>query len=714
MAGETWRADAKTLRKGFFGKYRAIAVAITLFLALDLVVLGANFYGSFQIRQYATSINLAGRQRMLSQRMTKALLLLRTGGTAEEERRDIDELVLVTHLFDDSLKAFRHGGLVIGGDGNVVRLERVETTSGQDIVRRAYEIWDPYLNVLHPLIEPAAKIGDTETLVTTATDYARAHNLQLLGLMNDLTTDLEQTADRNALTLRRIQLFGILAALINFCFAVFMAIRKLAAGDRRFEQARQETTQILATVKEGLFLLDREFRFGSQFSASLPEILQHDVKEGLPFLPILRAMVSEGTHDAAEDYIGLLFGDRVKEALVASLNPLDRVEVRALDGFGQHRTRYLTFNFNRVASRGHISHLLVTVQDVTEQVHLAAQLETARQQAGIELEALLRLVSNDRRTLEQFFDKVESTLDGINETLRTDEEDSGSRAFMLTNVLRSVHGIKGDAATLGVEILERQAHDFERELVAVRDRGELSGDEMLRVAVLLDGFYEQLNAIRHVVGRVPPAAQPVRTERGCGFVENLRALGQRIARDQGKAVEVKTALKAVTTLPRTPREKLEAMLVQLLRNAVTHGIETAQVRRRLGKPAQGTITLRCQPGVADGQFELVVQDDGRGIVLDDIRSALLRRGRDEVKVRAMSDRELMAQLFAPGFSTAGSADRDSGHGIGLDIVASGIVELGGRLHVTSRTGRFTEFRINFSVPPRKPANDCATAEGERP
>ena len=695
MAGQAWRADARNLlRKDIFGKCRAIVAAICVFLVLDIVVLGANFYSAFQIRQYAASINLAGRQRTLSQRMTKALLLLRSDGTAEEMQRDLDELTLVARLFDDSLRAFHRGGLVIGGDGEVVRLERVGTASGQDIVRRIYEIWDPYLNVLHPLIEPAAHVGDTETLVIAAAAHARAHDLQLLGLTNDLATELEHAAERNAQTLRWIQIFGFVAALVNFLFAVCVAMHRLVLGDRRLEQARRETTRILATVKEGLFLLDREFRLGSQLSASLAGILQHEVSEGQAFLPILEALVPADTQVAARDYIGLLFGDRVKEALVASLNPLDRVGFRTLDSLGQKRMRYLRFDFKRVASKGPVTHLLVTVQDVTELVRLAARLENARAQAGVELETLLK---TNRQALEQFLGKVESTLDHIRESLRM-ANDARTRAPVLANILRSVHGIKGEAATLGVEMLERHAHEFERELVAVRDRGERSGQGMQRVAMLLDGFSERLDAIRTVMGRLRTAPRPVRAEAGRGFAEHLRALGQRIARDQGKVVEVRTALKAIAVLPGKQRARLEGMLVQLLRNAVTHGVEQADTRLRLGKAAQGTITLRCQPGVADGQFELVVRDDGRGIVLDDIRKALLRRDCDETTVRAMSDRQLMNQLFAPGFSTAASADKDGGHGIGLDIVASGILEIGGRLLVTSRAGRFTEFRISFSLP----------------
>lgn len=685
-------------RWNLFRKYRAIIIAITLFLVCDLTVLGVNFYSSFEMTQYAISINLAGRERMLSQRMTKALLLLQTSDTPVERRQHAEELKLVVELFDSSLKGFRSGLMVKGGDLRPVWLNRVETVSGQDIVNSAYQIWVPYLAVLSPLIQASNPEAITPEQVVAAANYARASNLTLLSLMNDLTTDLEHTANGKAEVLRWIQTIGILAALINFSYTVFMSIRDLVSGDRKLEQARRENDEILATVKEGLFLLDKEFCFGTQYSKSLPAILHQKIHQGQAFLPILREMVPERTYVAAKDYIELLFGDRVKEALVVSLNPLNQVEAWTEDTLGQRRARYLTFHFNRVIEDGRISHLLVTVQDVTEQVRLAAQLEQAKHQAKIEVETLLKLMNNDPETLQQFFTNTESVLDVINESLKSGDESEQSRSAVLNAMLRSVHSIKGEAAVLGIEMLETYAHDFEREIITVRDRGELSGNEMVRITVLLDGFYDQLNTITRVVNHMATSEQGATQAGGEPFSENLRLLARRIASEQQKQVEVRTKMDQLAKLPQDLRAKLEHIIIQLLRNAVTHGIEPTEERGRVTKPTRGTVEVRCARD-DNGQLELVVRDDGRGIDLQDIRDALVRRGlADATTAAAMNEHELMQKLFDPGFSTRQSADRDAGHGIGLDIVAAKVAELAGHLNVVSRADEFTEFRIQLAIP----------------
>ncbi len=692
-------SGATAQQQGLLRKYRAIFIAVGLFLLFDMSILGINFYSSFQIKDYAVSINLAGRQRMLSQRMTKVLLSLQGESDDAQRQRDFDELKLVVPMFDTTLEGFRIGDQVTGGDGKPTELKRVETESGQSIVLRAQEIWKPYQAALRPLIDASTPPDADDARLADAARYARANNLQLLGLMNDLTSDLENTADNKALTLRWIQAFGIVAALINFIYTVFMAIRDLVEGDRKLEQARKETDEILSTVKEGLFLLDPDCRFGSQHSASLGGILRRDIREGDEFLPVLRALVPEDVHAATHDYIELLFGDRVKEALILSLNPLNQVEVNFEDARGQNRQRYLSFHFNRVLSEGRISHLLVTVQDVTEQVHLAGELEKARSQASEEVNALLKLMNSDMQALRHFLENAETTLNGINAALGSDDDTERARTHIINQLLRGVHGIKGEAAALGIDMIETYAHNFEREVIAMRDRGDLSGDDMVRITVQLDGFYDQIASIQRI-STLTPSEQVRQTSapgRARQFTESLQALAERIATDQQKQVRLEADLDVIDNLPHTVRDGIEHIAVQLLRNAVTHGIEAPDERERHDKPAEGSIQLQCEP-VSGGEFRFIFRDDGRGVSLQQIRDSLVHKQlADEETARGLNEQDLLLKLFEPGFSTAQTAGKDAGHGIGLDIVAAKVAELRGRLRLVSRMDEFTEFHIQFSA-----------------
>jgi nitrate/nitrite-specific signal transduction histidine kinase len=293
-------------------KYRKIFIAVGLFLIFDVTVISTNIYSSLKMEESAVSINLSGRQRMLSQRTTKVLLLLQDDtrrGDTEDAGKVQNELKLVVRLFDTTLKGFRDGDTVTGGDSKPVYLVKADTDFSQKAVQDAYAIWDPYLERLQPLLSDRPF---TQAQLDVAAAYARANNLELLRLMNDLTTDLEKTATERAFLLRMIQVIFLAFAIGNFFYTVIVSMRDLIASDREITKARKETDEILATVREGLFLLDSQYRLGSQFSESLTEVLQRNVHSGMEFLPVLKQMVPEKVYGEAADYVELLFGERVK------------------------------------------------------------------------------------------------------------------------------------------------------------------------------------------------------------------------------------------------------------------------------------------------------------------------------------------------------------------------------------------------------------------
>jgi len=702
-------------------KYRAIIIAVTIFAICDIGVMGTNFYSSFRIAESAVSINLSGRQRMLSQRTTKALLLLqddaRDGVPINDDLASLSELRFVVPLFNETLRGFRDGATVRGGDLKPVFLVQVETPKSEEFVRETYELWGPYLEKLRPLFQRAdgtikfdyvegEKVAYannfTDGELAAAATYARENNLKILGLMNDLTTDLEFVADNRAKRLRLIQIVGLTIALINVMYTLFKSISDLVRGDRELTRARRETTDILATVKEGLFLIDPEYKVGSQFSESLSEVLRRNIEADMLFLPILKSMVSQTVYDNAHDYIELLFGDRVKESLVADLNPLNEVEVEDDQGV----KHYLNFNFNRVLESGEISHLLVTVQDVTERVNLERQLEEAKDRSRKEVEVLLNLLQKEPETLHQFFNTTKNVLEQINERLRNDDDSQEGRMHLLAFIMRAIHGIKGEAAALGAEMFESYAHNFEKELVMMRERGEMRGEDLVRVAVLLEGFYDRLTSILGIVTRsadkltaaTEASAVSVEERAETAFKESLEPLVQRIASDDGKDVAVVFDVADLGSLPRRIVRELNSIAIQLVRNAVKHGIETPQERQELGKPPQGLIQIACHGADVADQYEFFVRDDGRGISIQRIREQLINSERMTAdQANSLSAKELVMQIFEPGFSTASDADRDAGRGVGMDVISERVLKINGRLVLDSKVGEFTEFRVYFEA-----------------
>jgi len=238
----------------------------------------------------------------------------------------------------------------------------------------------------------------------------------------------------------------------------------------------------------------------------------------------------------------------------------------------------------------------------------------------------------------------------------------------------------------------------------MREEGTFSGDQRLRVAVLLEGFYQRHSSFAQIISRLgsalgktqPTTSADAATVQKNPFVTQITALAERIAKDHGKQVEVSCQLEKLFSLPQPTAKALQDIAIQLVRNALAHGIETPDERVTRNKPEAGALSIWCTYH-GHGQHIFTVRDDGRGIVPKRLREHFVQKGlMTSDEAAAMSDYEIAARLFQPGVSTAEVADQDSGHGIGLDIVLEKVKAMGGHLQVKSRQNRFTEFNIQFS------------------
>lgn len=680
------------------GKYREIIIAVAFFLLFDLAVLVLNFYVSFQIAEDAVSINLAGRQRMLTQRLSKALyaseLAVATGPLPTPLQ---DELLLASRLFDSTLQGFRQGAQVTGGDGRSVFLPAAAGPRSADILARALAVWEPWRRQLDPLREAGSSAQPA--YVKAAADYARANNLALLGLMNELTTDLEAEASQRASTLRMVQTGGIVLALLNFLFILFKFLGRLRQSDAAVEQASEETREILSVVREGLFLLTPEMKLGTQISHSAGGMFGRAVKPGDDFLGMLAPLVSDKTLDDARGYMELLFTPHVKEDLVQSINPLTDVELSLVDALGQRRPRFLSFQFSRVLQGREVRHLLVTVQDVTPRVELEKRLEGEQRRAQREFDLLVRAFEADPAALRGFVDRAEAALLEVNDLLRQVDAGSDAKRMRRTvdTIYRHVHAVKGEASMLSLDLLTATAHAFESQLQSLRESPTVSGEALLALPLPLEDLLTRLQALKRSVLRErigSPQATPPLVDT---VAEQLTSLVARIADATAKPARLSTRLDALANLPLSTRDSLTQIALQLVRNAVVHGVEDAATRAATGKPAEARIDVAFTREDADEPC-LLVRDDGAGLDPGRVRARLLALGWfNETQLAEMSASQVVAQVFKPGFSTADKADEHAGRGVGLDIVANEVRRLGARLLVSSRAQQGTEFRVKLAT-----------------
>jgi two-component system chemotaxis sensor kinase CheA len=138
-------------------------------------------------------------------------------------------------------------------------------------------------------------------------------------------------------------------------------------------------------------------------------------------------------------------------------------------------------------------------------------------------------------------------------------------------------------------------------------------------------------------------------------------------------------------IDRRVAEQLFDPVLQLARNAVAHGLEPAPERAMRGKPRLGSVHLLAQP--RSGGLRVVVQDDGAGVDVADVRRRAVARGTISPEMAAAADdHTLLSLLFVPGFTTRDSADLLAGRGVGLDLALDAVHRLGGTIRLASRPG----------------------------
>jgi len=175
------------------------------------------------------------------------------------------------------------------------------------------------------------------------------------------------------------------------------------------------------------------------------------------------------------------------------------------------------------------------------------------------------------------------------------------------------------------------------------------------------------------------------------FPRLVRSLSRELGKETALDIEG-----AEVELDRTLLEAMSDPLNHLIRNAVDHGIETADVRKKNGKGETGKIVLKAFNEA--GQVIIEVSDDGAGIDTEKVAAAAVSKGFvSEEQIRIMSEKDKLNLIFLPGFSTARTISDLSGRGVGMDVVKTNLDSLGGLIDMFSTPGLGTRIKIKLPL-----------------
>jgi chemosensory pili system protein ChpA (sensor histidine kinase/response regulator) len=235
-------------------------------------------------------------------------------------------------------------------------------------------------------------------------------------------------------------------------------------------------------------------------------------------------------------------------------------------------------------------------------------------------------------------------------------------------------------------------HLLSRELSETTNDVQAVGGEL---GQLIGDFDTCLNRQARIATEIEDKLRRLRMVPLATLANKLNRTVRNVADPQGKQVDLVLEGEH-TQLDKTVLEEMSDPLMHLLRNAVDHGIEPPELRQAQAKAVKGTIRLSaCHEG---NQAVIRISDDGAGIEPRILRSTAVHRGFvTGADADALTDEDLYALLFLPGFSTAHEVSEVSGRGVGLDIVKSQVHKLKGTLAVESAPGQGTTFTIRLPM-----------------
>ena len=451
------------------------------------------------------------------------------------------------------------------------------------------------------------------------------------------------------------------------------------------EARSREMRRLLDVVQDGFFTINEQGVISEERSSATDSLLG-GLKQSETLAEVLRE------HDpSAADWLELGLED-----VFAGVLPLE-VTLAQLPARVQIGNRVLSIGYCPVIERNQVIELAVTISDITAEVD-REQLEIENR----EMLAMIERIGNDRDGTIEFLQEGDELI----ASLRDDSQGD------MTVTKRRVHTLKGNCSMFGLQRVSRTCHEIEDYLT---DSGEFPQD------VVWSKLFEGWSAARAMahklvrddeVGIVLNDTELTSLLMGVLKNESTASLATRVASwrleptkirldriaEHARRLAGRMGKGGITIVAEHGDLRTEARhwvsfwssIIHVVRNAIDHGIESAEERVAAGKAPTGTLTINT---AIDGErFIVSIADDGRGIAWESIRDAARCHG-----LPSESQQDLVNALFKDGVSTAKTVTDTSGRGVGMSAIRQATHKLGGEITIHTQANQGTEFRFEFPI-----------------
>lgn len=692
-------------------RYRSMLISFALYASVVVTLL----FWNYQVNQSTEKINY---QQDVLGRLSSDALTMHT--TVNELLNDVlrernDKISEQTQSINQTLAQIKGNFQLLHSGGQYQTLDhsvQIEQLTDVEQVKRLNS-FNNIINNFEVLWREAlgsldSKVQDSETgeevssidlpNLTRSVDLINGNLDKIYDLYVQVTlNEMLDIMGKNGVVSRNIIIAISLITALYFTVFVFYFVRRLSISDREAALARREVDDIMETVKEGLFLVDKDLVIGSQYSSQLKSILGQENVANQKLDQLLSKIVTTDALEATRLFLVQLMKKTVVPELIDSLNPISKVKIKTT--FGEPE-RWLSFSFSRVMDGGDISKILVSAADITKEIELERKLEEANAKHDEQIELLSSLLSSEPHLVEGFLNRSRQVTLEINDTLRTEQYDESNLYNKLDIIFREIHSLKGEASAVSLEAYVALCDRFENKIQSLKRQSSLTGEDFLAVAVYLEEL-EALNdravtvfaRLNHGQSEKPIVEKNTSKHKQADEIMLLTSLCQQVSERSGKDVQL--LANNYTAIPVEIRRSLQDVLIQMVRNAVVHGIETPEQRQKLGKSTEGHIRIRYME--QNGEGMLSIEDDGQGIHFNKLADIARQKGIKADNGNEYSHKQLVSLMFSAGVSTAENSNKDAGRGVGTSVIADRLHQMNAKLQVTSKAGQFTRFVITFKV-----------------
>lgn len=471
-------------------------------------------------------------------------------------------------------------------------------------------------------------------------------------------------------------------------------------AEHLYETIYKTSEVVFANVEQGVFLITEDMKISDLYSKAMERIFEKKDLSGMDFMELLNPMLVPRDREALKVFSRHLFNARVKDNVLKRLNPVEEVQIFS----GSRKTaddmnvKHIKVQFSRVVNNKKIENVMITVQDVTQEILLQQKIRDNEEKNRQETEQLLSIIKINPVLLRQYLERAS---EGLNEIYERYEADK-SKDFkgLLKFTFNIVHNLKGNAALIDLDLMEERFHRIEETLIKLRDT-EVSGGDFLQVLYEINDIkgiiMDMSGMIRRIADIYYNATPQEEIYSNDKLINGFERALKRLAQETGKKAKLVFDNPGNITFPEKVKLPLNDMIVQLLRNSMAHGIESPEERLSNGKSETGIIKLSVEQTMSGSLF-ISYSDDGRGLNEDKILLEAQKKGTIEEgdKITTKDRKKAYELIFEDGFSTVDKATVHAGRGQGMSVVRSSLEKIHGNYEIKS--SHKEGFEISFSVP----------------